>query len=313
MVAATPEPALDTRRPFTRADAVRAGVDPRILRTSLFRRIFRGVYISAKVPASPFVRTEAALRLHPPTAFASHVTAAQLYGLPVPTDPLAHVTVLTDRDRRYRPGIRNHVTTKHPRVRTFRGLRVSHPFRMFVELAGVLSLVDLVVLGDALVKQFGIAPARLVESCRASSEHHARTAWVAARYVRAGVDSPMETRLRMLIVLSGLPEPVVNHVIRDADGRVVRRLDLSYPHLRLIVEYDGRHHIEREGTWENDLRRREEFDDDGWRIIVVTANGVYREPGRTLARVHRALQARGCRELPGRLSDTWRVHFPAQG
>ena len=32
----------------------------------------------------------------------------------------------------------------------------------------------------------------------------------AARYVRNGVDSVHETRLRMLLVLAGLPEPTVN-------------------------------------------------------------------------------------------------------
>lgn len=312
MVAARPDPPLDTRRPFTRADAVRAGVDPKILRTSRFRRIFRSVYIAAEVPDSAFVRADAALLLHPPTAFASHTTAALLCNLPVPPDPLTHVTVLADRDRRRRPEIRNHVATTTPRVTTIRTLRVSHPFRMFVELASVLSLVDLVVVGDALVRIGKIAPERLVEACERSTDQHAATALAAARYVRAEVDSPMETRLRMLIVLAGLPEPEVNHELRDDRGRVRRRLDLSYPHLRLIVEYDGRHHIEREENWEGDLDRREEFDDDGWRILVVTSKGVYKEPGRTIARVHRALKARGCRALPRRLSDDWRAHFPGR-
>ena len=313
MVAASPEPALDIRRPFTRDDAVRAGVHPTILRTSRFRRIFRGVYISVAVPDSPFVRAEAALTLHPPTAYVSHTTTAQLLGLPVPTAPLTHVTTQTDRDRRSRPEIRNHVRTKAPRILVIGGVRASHPYQMFVELASVLHLVDLVVVGDALVKLLKITAARLVEECRASTDHHAGTALRAARFVRDDVDSPMETRLRMLIVLAGLPEPEVNHKIRDASGRVLRRLDLSYPALRLIIEYDGRHHIERQATWEHDLERREEFDDDGWRILVVTAKGIYREPARTVERVHRSLRARGCRDLPTHLSDTWRAHFPAVG
>lgn len=312
MVAARPEPALDLRRPFTRTDAVRAGVPPSILRTSRFRRIFRGVYVSADVPESPFVRIEAALVLHPPSAFASHSTAAQLRGLPVPVDPQVHVTVPADRDRRSRPEIRNHVATGTSRVNVLRGVRLSHPFQMFVELACMLSLVDLVVVGDALVKLLDCRPEELVEACRASTDRHAATALRAARYVRAEVDSPMETRLRMLIVLAGLPEPEVNHKIRDEHGRVLRRFDLSYPALRLIVEYDGRQHIEREESWESDLDRREEFDDERWRLLVVTAKGIYREPERTILRVRRALKQRGCRDLPP-LSDAWRAHFPGRG
>lgn len=310
MTAALPEPRLDTRRPFTRADAVRAGIDPKILRTSRFRRIFRGVFVAAGVSDTPAVRAEAALLLHPPRAFISHTTAASLRGLPVPVDPMVHVTVPVDRDRRLRPEIRNHVTWRSTRVTTLRGLRVSDPFQMFVELASMLALVDLVVVGDALVKLLGCSPERLVEECRSSHAQHAATALRAARYVRAEVDSPMETRLRMLIVLAGLPEPVVNHKIRDVDGRVLRRLDLSYPELRLIVEYDGRHHIERIGTWDSDLERREEFDEDGWRILVVTARGIYRQPERTLERIRRTLRSLGCPGVPRQLSDAWRAHFP---
>jgi len=40
----------------------------------------------------------------------------------------------------------------------------------------------------------------------------------------------METRLRMLlVVLAGLPEPVVDFRVRDSAGTVIRRFDLSYP------------------------------------------------------------------------------------
>ena len=38
----------------------------------------------------------------------------------------------------------------------------------------------------------------------------------------------MESRVRMLIVLAGLPEPTTNHVIRYPNGDWRRRLDLSY-------------------------------------------------------------------------------------
>jgi very-short-patch-repair endonuclease len=302
---------LDTGRPFTRADAVKAGVDPKILRTSLFRRIFRGVYISAKVPDSPFVRTQAALVLHPPAAYASHTSAARVYGLPVPVDPLEHVSVQSDKDRRSRRGVRSHVW-RRPRVVSFRGIRVSHLLQLFVELASMLSLVELVVVGDAMAKRFRLRPEDLVEACERCPDRFASDALTAARYVRAEVDSPMESRLRMLIVLAGLPEPEVNFKIRDEFGNVLRRLDLSYPWLKLIVEYDGRQHVERMQQWDSDIDRREEFDDDGWKTLIVTAKGVYKEPERTIARVHKKLVQRGCRGLPRRLSDDWRAHFPGQ-
>ncbi|HET9859222.1 MAG TPA: DUF559 domain-containing protein [Nocardioidaceae bacterium] len=303
---------LDVRRPFTRADAVAAGVPPTMLRGSRFRRIFRGVYISRETPVNPFVRTDAALALHPPTAFASHVSAARVYRLPVPTFPDEHVTVLAQEDRRKRPGVVNHVASSEPAVVTYRRLRVSAPLRMFVELASMLSLVDLVVVGDAMVKVFGIPAERLVRECAESTDRHAAAARRAASYVRDEVDSPMETRLRMLIVLAGLPEPEVNHKILDEYGNVVIRLDLSYPGLRLIIEYDGRQHAEDTAQWNRDLERRETFDDMEWRILVVTAEGIYREPERTLLRIRKALVNRGGTQVPRQLAEEWRPYFPGR-
>lgn len=77
-----------------------------------------------------------------------------------------------------------------------------------------------------------------------------------------------------------------------------------------IAEYDGRQHIERVDNWESDLDRREGIDDDGWRIIVVTSRGIYREPGRTVQRIWRVLRSRRLPGMPARPRDAWRPHFP---
>ncbi|MGH3445584.1 MAG: hypothetical protein ACRDPB_09430 [Nocardioidaceae bacterium] len=305
--------ALDTTRAFTRADAISAGISPKMLRGSRFRRLFRGVYISASVPRSPLHRVSGALLLHPPGAVATHLSAARVYRVPVPDLPDEHVSVFDPRDRRPHDGIRCHVAAPGTRVLRVRGVDVQDPFSMFVALASVLSLVDLVVVGDALVRMYDIAPGRLVAECEASSDRHVAAARRAAAYVREGVDSVMETRLRMLIVLAGLPEPQVNHQLREESGAVVRRLDLSYPLIRLIIEYDGRQHAESTRQWNSDLVRREEFDDGDWKILVVTAKGIYTEPAETVGRIHRALVTRGYPAVPARLAEGWRAHFPGRG
>jgi hypothetical protein len=132
---------------------------------------------------------------------------------------------------------------------------------------------------------------------------------LAAAYVRERVDSPMETRLRMLIVLAGLPEPEVNLILRDELGAPIRRYDLLYRASRTAVEYDGRHHTERKGQWESDIERREAIDSDNHRLLVVIARGIYVEPERTLLRIWRVLRERG---VPAELSDGWRPHFPSR-
>jgi very-short-patch-repair endonuclease len=300
---------LDIYRPFTSAEALSAGITHQQLRGKEYRRLLGGVHISARVPYSASLRTQAALLVHPEGAVATHASAARLIGAPISHDPLEHVTVARKEDRRQRHGVRCHVAALRAHdVRVLGGLRVSSPQRMFVELAAGLPLVDLVVVGDWLVRKEHVTCESLVEYCARSSDRHAEAARSAAAYVRARVDSVMETRLRMLLVLAGLPEPQVNLRIRDDHGTVLMRVDLAYPEVRLALEYDGRQHVELIEQWERDLDRREDLEDDSWRQLVVTSKGIYREPERTLARVWKALHARGYRPLPP-VGDGWRPHF----
>lgn len=308
----TDVPPLDTSRPFTTAQARAAGISAGRLRGPDFQRLHKGVYVATGAPEPELLGVRAALLVHGPGAFASHHSAAKVYRVPVPDHPDEHVSVPTADDRRRRDGIRCHRAPPDTRVITVRGVRVETPDRMLVGLAGYLPLVDLVVAGDHIARREWYTPAQLVASCERSSERHAAAALRAARYVRAGVDSPMETRLRVLLVLAGLPEPRVNFVVRDGAGQVVRRFDLCYPELKLIVEYDGRQHAESPEQYDWDIDRREQLDRDGWRLVVVTAKGIYREPERTLRRVRDALAERGARDLPRRLDDAWRQHFPTR-
>jgi hypothetical protein len=126
--------------------------------------------------------------------------------------------------------------------------------------------------------------------------------------VRAGVDSPMETRIRLLIVFAGLPEPQVNVIVRIAGGKWRWRFDLCYPEHKLITEYDGRQHAYDAEQWSHDLERREWLDQDGWRILVVITDGIYGDPLPTLQRVRAALEERGAR-VPKSFKQEWTRHF----
>ncbi|KRA29674.1 MULTISPECIES: DUF559 domain-containing protein [unclassified Nocardioides] len=238
----------------------------------------------------------------------SHSTAARAWRLPVPIDPDEHVTVPTAAERRSRAGVRCHVDPDGRSV-VVDGIRVSALPETFVELAQKLPLVDLVVVGDAMVRRM-IGLDELRRHCADASGPGAAQARAALAFVRSRVDSPMETRLRMLIVLAGLPEPQVNLTVGDPLTMARRKYDLSWPEVRLVVEYDGRQHVDRVDQWESDLERREAIDDDGWRIIVVVARGIYARPDQTLSRIHRLLVERGHPDVPRRMSEAWRAHFP---
>ena len=78
----------------------------------------------------------------------------------------------------------------------------------------------------------------------------------------------------------------------------------------MIIEFDGRHHIERVQQWEADLERREEFDQGDWRILVVTSAGIYNDPRATIEKCAATPSGRAV-SRPGR-SDAWRAHFPTR-
>ncbi|GAA5141969.1 hypothetical protein GCM10023340_04640 [Nocardioides marinquilinus] len=295
--------------PFTRRELIAAGGTAATLRRGDYRQVLPRVWMHTSA-LDDLALVRAALHIHPADAVASHMSAALVLGLPVPDQPFAHVTVFRHRDRRFRREIKPHVTERRRRVIRRRGLRVTDPVATFIDCAGWLSLVDMVILGDALAKRYDIDPARLVQMCEASTDYYRGRALAAALLVRTGVDTPMETRLRLLIVLAGLPEPVINHRVYWDDGTLKRRFDLYYPEVKVIVEYDGRQHAEDTAQWRGDLERREELDDDGYRILVVTATGVFREPAHTLHRIRRLLIARGM-EGVAELDDEWRHHFAA--
>jgi hypothetical protein len=301
---------LDVGNPFTRADARAAGITVKELISSRYQKVFYNLYVSADVVLAPQLRARAALRLASHDSYASHHTAAELWGLPVSHDDHTHITVPTHGERLRRRGVKSHLGQCDARRTLRTGIPVSTPEQTFIDLAAVgMNLVDLVVLGDAMLKARLTTISALIEAIEAWHGSGTRLGLRAAKLMREGVDSPMETRVRLLIVLAGLPEPTVNVIVRGDDGSWRMRFDLCYLTQRLIVEYDGRRHAESPEQWERDLYRREELDRMDYRLLVVTSRGIYNEPQRTLERVHDALRERGVR-VPTRFKNDWRRHFP---
>ncbi|HYN29453.1 MAG TPA: DUF559 domain-containing protein [Dermatophilaceae bacterium] len=293
--------------PFTRQQGLASGLTDRAMRRTC-TRLFTGVYVAGSTPVTPLVLARAALLLAPEGAVVADSTAARLWGGAVPHDPLLRVVV----GPRSSMDVRGIAARRSQGVEQVfhAGVRVTSPEQTFVDLAARLPLVDLVVLGDSLLRAGVTTRARLGSAAAASSAPGCRLARAAAALVRDRVDSPMETRLRLLLVLAGVPEPVVNHELRDADGRVRFRLDLAFPDVRVAVEYDGRQHAESPQQWRWDIRRREYLDAHGWRLVVVLAPDVFATPGATLDRVVDALRTAG---MPARVtSQEWRRHFPGR-
>lgn len=123
-----------------------------------------------------------------------------------------------------------------------------------MDLAAMLTLDQLVVIGDHLVRrprpwfENRSRPYATIEHLKAAAAQYsgrgARTLRAAADLVRMSSDSPSETRLRLAFVRAGLPEPLANVPAREG------ALDLGEPDLhwkrwRVIVEHDGPSHLTR--------------------------------------------------------------------
>lgn len=296
----------DSGSPFRRIDAIRAGVTPKELLGPRYTRVFHGIYVAAGVRLTPVRRARAAMVVFP-SAFASHSTAALIWGGEPPYGDRTHVSVLPGETRSRRRGIAAHLATDEEGVRTKDGIRLSSPERCLCELAtDGADLVELVVLGDSLIRAKATTPEELISFADSWPHRRAAVASRAARLVREGVDSSMESRLRMLIVLAGLPEPTVNVIIRHRNGDWKRRFDLCYRELKLLIEYDGEHHVLDSEQRARDLERREELEHQGWRIIVIQKEHIYRAPDRVLERICIAREDCGADRPSCRTRSNWR-------
>lgn len=299
---------FDDRQPFTYQQARAAGISRRRLGSSAYRRLLTNVYVSSEVTVDALVEARAALLAAQPGAFVARHTAARLWGGIVPHSHLAQVSVVRGKGRKRREDLRTASSSRTPVL--FRGIRTTSAVDTFLDLAAHLHLVDLVILGDSLVKKGRTTPDGLVEATGRASARGIRVARRAAGLVRTGVDSPMETRARMLRVLSGLPELETDIRFYWPNGDLRRRLDAGDPATRTAAEYDGRHHVAREAQWEADVLRREELEDEEWRIMTLVSKDIFVSPGVTVDRMAKLFASRGMQVGP--LKDEWRRYFPGR-
>ncbi|HET6742447.1 MAG TPA: hypothetical protein VFH76_26070, partial [Kribbella sp.] len=243
---------------FTAAQARAAGMSRGLLRSARYRRVLGSVYVDRPTAVTPRVQAEAALLLTP-GAVISHHSALSLWSANARADEIVHVSVQRE-PRLVLPRVRGlHVhEVQHLERALHDGLPLTPPERTFVDLAPYCDLNGLVAAGDSLVRRTELEPQDLIEAAaKAIGARGIRLARQASALVRAGVDSPMESLLRLTIVQGGLPEPEIGFVIYDAAGGWLARPDLVYPDEWLAIEYDGKHHLRDPRQWRLDIRRRE--------------------------------------------------------
>lgn len=279
-------PADLTRGPFTLAQALVRGLTKDRLRGTRWRRVDRGVFVWHAIAHQRTVRLKAALYRLPKGSVFCCSTAGWLHGLDLdPCDPI-EITVPTGSRVTRRAGFKLHRSASIE-PSTAQGLPVTSPVRTVVDLARGLPLIQAVAVLDMALHVRLVTEASLQRWAQANTGRRgvARLRQ-ALELAEAATESPMETRLRLLLVLAGLPKPRVQPTLRGESGIFLARPDLYYAVPRLVIEYDGATH---KHSLASDNRRQNRLLEAGYRILRFTAGDVLGNPSGVVSLVRRAI------------------------
>ena len=211
-----------------------------------------------------------------PRAWASHRTAAELWGFPG-VEPDA-IDVLVELERRVKlTGVRSHRSHALFSADLTRqlGVLVTSPERTLVDLSAVVPDASLGrILDDGLRRRL-IRLERLGSCVGRLSKSPGRRPAVVHRLLGERLpgydpgDSDLETRVLRLLLAAGLPVPAQQHRVRLA-GRSIR-LDLAYPDRKLAIELHGWEFHSSRTSFDADRARANALVLAGWTLLEFTS------------------------------------------
>jgi hypothetical protein len=297
--------------PFRGSGALAAGlVTRKALRGPSYVRLFPDIYLAAgdAGAASHRVWCQAAALFLPPGGAIGGLSAARLWGVDLLARHEPPVSVVLPHEarlhRRERLTVLKALLPAEDLTRTS-GVTVTPPARTALDLGRTLSTVDAVIALDAMLHRRLITKPGLRQLIEARTRLNGlRGLTVALERADGLAESPMETRVRLLLGDAGLPVPVLQHKIYHR-GRFVARVDFAYREQRVVIEYEGDQHRER-SAFRFDLARVNDLIAAGWYVLRVTADDVYVTPSQLIGRIRTALALRSGAVLPRRLGQDLR-------
>ena len=251
-------PASLIGHPVLSSEARAAGLSRTVLHRC-FIQMLRGVWWHGPLPHDVETWLRAGRLVAPRDAIVSHLSALHLHGVPIrPVLPLHFSTRTASRSTQ--DGVVVHRRRGLIWSDELGGLPVTSPERAFVDSATILGLRELVRVGDALVHGGKITLEALTAFCVRSHLDGVVRARRAVLLVREGVESFLETDVRLLLVFARLPVGSCNIDIRDDAGRFLARGDIVLEAYKVVVEYDGWHHERDARQRQKDHLRRERLE-----------------------------------------------------
>jgi Transcriptional regulator, AbiEi antitoxin/Protein of unknown function (DUF559) len=269
---------------ITTAEARAAGMTRAALewarRKALLKSIRHGVYASSAVweMVSPEVRHGLEILAQQricPELVACGASAATVLQLPTPTGPPSKPQLTAARGASRRGargqkagalGRRAWLNREDIWIMKKSGLRVTSTARTVVDCAREWDPPWGLAVADAAIERWRIDSAQLtsVLDSRPSSPGDRRARWVAA-HARDGIESPLESLARAVIILAGLPEPTPQVWVQTPAGPF--RVDLLDESNRLITEADGKlKYTSAEDLW-REKRREDALRGVGFEVV----------------------------------------------
>ena len=276
---------------FTTGEGYSAGATRGRLRSRDLDSAVHGVRRSSMEDVTFIDHCRMLLQRAPGHAFLSHSTAALVWGAPLPwhleADRRIHIGVAAPAARLHSRGVVGHQMHVEPHdVTEWGGVPVTSPARTWFDLASILRLDDLVAVGDYLINRAApfvdrVELARLLG--RSEGHRGIRAAREALGLLSERAESRPESRLRVLLVTSGLPVPEINHpLVNTETGRQIRP-DFLFRNEMVILEYQGDYHRTR-SQWRKDMTRRARLEAQGWKVMELNADDLH-DPAELLSRI----------------------------
>jgi hypothetical protein len=229
---------------------------------------------------------------------ASHVSAGRVWGLDAIPRQRIHVSV-ANRSAVRASGIVLHRprTLTDGDVTTVGVIPVTTPIRTLVDLATMVPRSSLEDAIDSFIRKDVLDPSVLRDRLDAMAPFGRRGFRMLRELAAERVGEPVagsvrERRLFDLLRSAGLPLPTKQFRILSADGTFVARPDLSYPPLRIYIEFESVERHTGRRNWERDIARQNALVALGWLPLRITARQMDLAPSDVISLVRVALAGR---------------------
>lgn len=242
-------------------------------------------------------RTRAAARSIEPGTVMSHGSALALYTLPLYDVPLDRPTAT-----RYRAGSGSRRSSAltcwnlplDGSTAEVDGIQVTSPARTIIDVARTVSLESGVCAGDEAIRRNLVTRRDLqAEADAARGRTRAARARALPELTSGLAESVLESLIRVILVLGGLPAPELQVWLGVRSGERFR-VDLYWREWRLVGEADGflKYGTGQEqirGNWNAERRRQRQLEEAGYTVIRWTWEDL-RSPDRVIQQVKVAMR-----------------------